>query len=367
MKRPGISLFIMWLAVATSAQGNPSDPGQPKDKTVTIPAAQLLEDIHGADDKKKVAAIENLEHTSPDRLDLKPTAISLLDDKDAKVRRAAVKACRALNAVESAPKLRKLLSSGPRFHFSKTDFGGLPSDVRELHMETAAALVQFKDTDAIDELLSRDEIMGFSGFGGPLMAQYGAQVLPKVLAIARKGDMRKHGTLQTISWMRDEAAVPQLTSLVEDKDREIASAAISALGKIAPKSSAADRKRIDDSLDKAIKSPEPYVRMNAYEAQIRNRDAGEFPLTLEMILKENGLVRLSIFAGLMNSSRKEAIPILRKFIEEDEKRQPNDTNERRAAARAIFRLSGERAPYKGVEQDRQLYPDPYDPMPHPKK
>ena len=55
-----------------------------------------------------------------------------------------------------------------------------------------------------------------------------------------------------------------------------------------------------------------------------------------------------------------SIPHLKKFIEENGKSEPNWTNSRHVAAQVIFELTGERVPYRGVENDRRLYEDPYD-------
>jgi HEAT repeat protein len=357
MKGPGLLALLFSIVINLHAQENSTNGGYP----TTISAAQLLADLHSQYDKTKSEAIERLSRVSPQRLDLKQTAVDLLDDKDVKVKLAAIRACRALNASEAVPKLRKMLKGGPRFNFTRESTGGLTLDVSNLHMEVASALVQFKDTDSMDEILSRDEIMGISAFGGPLVAKYGASVLPKALDIARKNDARRHGALQAISWMRDESAVPQLAPLIEDKDKEIASAATRALGSIAKDAGLTNRRLAFDALDKAVHSQTEYVRMNAYEAEIESRESNEFPVTLDMIEKEKGVARLHIFYGLMNSKRTEMVPVLKKFIQQDEIEHPNSTTDRIVAAQTIYRLIGERVPYRGLEKDRKIYRDPYDP------
>lgn len=59
-----------------------------------------------------------------------------------------------------------------------------------------------------------------------------------------------------------------------------------------------------------------------------------------------------------------AIPHLKQFIADDGALQPNWTVNRKVAAQVVFALTGERVPYIGVEKDRQMYADPYDPNNH---
>ena len=59
-----------------------------------------------------------------------------------------------------------------------------------------------------------------------------------------------------------------------------------------------------------------------------------------------------------------AIPHLKVFITEDESVNPNSTVLRKVAAQVIFKTTGERVPYRGMENDRRLYMDPYDPSNH---
>lgn len=109
-----------------------------------------------------------------------------------------------------------------------TSAGPIPTKFR-LIQQIGKALVKLRDEQALDDILSRHEIMAVNGFGGPLVAQLGVKVLPRVVKIARDNDARKSGALHAISFISDPDATTQLTALARDTDPQIASAALRAL------------------------------------------------------------------------------------------------------------------------------------------
>lgn len=321
--------------------------------------ALLVDDVHRNQNISLEAALESLARTPKGAVDLK-NVVAMLDDKDARIQIAGIKLLGAWNARGTAPRLRKMLFSAPRpkstSYNAKT--GEAPSGM-EVQFSLVSTLSIFGDLNAVDSLLSEKEMP----FAGLMVAQFGAGVLPTVIPLARRhaigrNDARKRQALEAIRYMRDEEAIPQLIQLIGDP--ELYEAAISSLKYMSPKTE--DKvKLIDAAIDTASKSEREYVRMWATEARMSRPKPRAPLLTLEDIRSVNSSERLRIFYGLMQSERTDAIPVLKEFIKENERIEPNWTTERQVAAQAVYALTGEMVPYRGVENDRRIYPNPYDP------
>ena len=295
---------------------------------------------------------------------LAPVYLRLLDDKDEVIKGAAARACAKLHAREAAPKILEILSKAPREKYSTTNPQWMTSEHMEFVNSAALALVDLGHEGALDEILSRDELMVNSSFGGPLVARYGAKALPKVLELARKKDQRRNGALAAIVALRDEAAASELIRLTNDDDREIARSAVHALADM-PMKSAANIGLAGEVFKQKLSSTDKFTRGYAYSGLIRIDPAGGLPTAMESLRKDPA-VRLDILYALVRNPLKAAVPYLKDYIAEDEQWEPNDPTGRAAAAQAIFKATGERVPYKGVERELRLYekglrPDPYDP------
>ena len=313
---------------------------------------------------EREVALELLGNPEPTARDqVKSVYLRLLGNGDDAIKTASARGLRVINATEAVPSLRDLLRKAPHFRVSKSNRGGITPDAQQLQLALTESLAHFKDTESVDEILSRDELMSIDVTAGGALAQFGAPIIPKLLAVARKGDIRKGGATTAIAAMRDEAALPQLIPLLKDSDSQVAAAASRALGEIAL-TTAENKRLVESALHDAAQDKNEYVRMHAYDALVRRKGENAFQITSETLRKEKGVARLHIFEAIMQSDRKEAVPALKEFIKEDEKEHPSiyDTTHRKVAAQAIYRLTGERVPYKGVEEDRKLYRDPYDPQ-----
>lgn len=309
----------------------------------------LLRSARGGDARLKEAVAESLGLIPAEKTEFKDAVIALLDDKEPALRLAAVRGCRTWNARETAPRLRKLLHEAPRSGSKSPVAGDTPSLLLRLTMELASALAQFKDLSAVDEILSRGELMSQDAFIGPILARFGADILPKIIASAKKGVVPASTASSAISSMRDEDAIPGLAALIDDPNDPFAAAAARALDLITPRSPVHKRAK-EAALEKLAASK------NESEPPSTLNTLSEPPITLEAIRRENRAGRLAMFYSLVSAGREEAAPMLKEFIAEDDQQ---DTTDRKAAGQAIFRLTGERVQYMGIESDRQLNGDPY--------
>lgn len=315
----------------------------------------LLAVVHGKDEAAMEAAAKALENVSEDAAHLKAVYVSLLDNDSERVQLAAINGCSRLKASESAPKVRVMLKSHRPLVL--TVKGMTPDDMR-FAGTAAEALATFKYYPALDDILSRDEIMGMAHFGGPLVARFGAKALPKAVELARQNNKRRQGGLVAISHMVDVAAISDLTDLVSDNDPEIASAATAALSKMRGVHDQ-DREVIIKALMRAAKSSNRSARGNAYAGLLNVDPQGTLPI-LQDVLRKDALARLDILNSIMANRIVAAVPLLETFIRQNEKDEPTDSDHRAVAAQAIYKLTGKRVVYKGLERQQRLYKDPYE-------
>ncbi|HXT02444.1 MAG TPA: hypothetical protein VN915_17355 [Elusimicrobiota bacterium] len=352
------------------ARGNSEHLGQPKkpeDVQNLVGTVRALSAPGTKAQKKSVRDIAARSLGNPDPASkeaLTPVYLRLLDDSDETIKGAAARACAKLHATEAAPKILEVLSKAPREKYSATNPQWMTPDHMEFVDSSAEALVELGHDAAIDEILSRDELMVNSSFSGPLVARYGAKALPKVLELARKKDQRRNGALSAIVALRDETAAPDLLRLTNDDDKEIARSAIHALADM-PMKSVANIVQARELFKQKLSSADRFIRGYAYSGLIRVDPSGGLPTAMESLRKDPA-VRLDILYALIRNPLKAVVPYLKDYIAEDEKWEPNDTTGRAVAAQAIFKATGERVPYKGVERELSLYekglrPDPYDP------
>ena len=291
--------------------------------------------------------------------ELEEVYIRLLDDRNLDIQAAAAAGCGKLKSAQAIPKVRVMLSAKIRHHFTKHNLGGAsPADIRQTQT-LARALADLGDYDSIDEILSREEVMSVSGFGGPIVAAFGARVLPKVVEIAHKNDARRGGALHAISFLNDPAAIPELVKLSRGSDPQIASAALYSLKKLL-KGAPGRASEIESAYKEQLANPDYQVRAAGYVGLL-SVDPFKYRTLIEDAIKNDAHVRTDILNALSGEKIPEIVPFLKQFIKNDERRAPKWTADRRLAARAIFRMTGERVQYKGLERDRELHPDPYAP------
>lgn len=327
-------------------------------------SAQEMEDITSAlktnDAGVQAASLKALRRVKPTARHLKSQADSMIDDSLEQIQLGGIIVAAKIQAKELAPKIRGRLAQRPRFKIRKNDFGGIKQKQLQFAEEAAKALVDLDDFESIDELLSRDEVMAISNFGGPLVARFGAKALPKAVLLARQKDTsRSDGGRSVISSMQDPAAIPALIELGKDRDNDIVSAAVLALSQI-PTETAQDKANVESALTENASSKDRFVRGPAYDGLLRLNPKKHLPAALE-VMKTDDSARLDILHAIAKHQVKEAIPALEAFIRADELKEPNWTVNRKVAAQTIFKLTGKRVPYLGIEKDSRIYADPYDP------
>lgn len=344
--------------------------GRPRSKALDELAARypasgeelsaIAEALRSSDRGVQTAGMKALRRVEKTARQLKPQAERMLDDSSERVQLGGIVVAGRIQARELAPKIRAKLAQRPRYKVRKNDFGGVTPQALEYAEEASTALVELDDFKSIDELLSRDEIMAFSSFGGPLVARFGARALPKAVALARQEDtLRSDGGRGVISSMKDPKAIPQLSELARDSDAAIASAATLALSQM-PTATEEDKSKIEAVLSEQVKSTDKHVRGAAYDGLLGLAPQKHLSRALDALANDRA-VRLSIINAIQKHRIMEAVPALEKFIEEDGARNPNWTPFRLAAAQTIFKLTGRRVLYQGIEKDRRVYSDPYDP------
>jgi HEAT repeat protein len=207
--------------------------------------------------------------------------------------------------------------------------------------------------------MERKEVMELDTFGGPLIADFGAKALPRLVQYYHSGEYRNTARVG-IGYMRDEAATLSLIELTDGSDIELANVATSALGEIryASKNNKANVIKKLMSLTKSVNSS---VRAASVSSLVRLDAASQLTYVEKMIERESSLA-LPVFYALMKSPTPEAVPFLKEFIKKDEMKTPESyTAQRLVAAQAIYRISGEKVPFKGLEDAKRIYSDPYNP------
>ncbi len=307
------------------------------------------------------AALQSMMNVSPDSIELRGKYASLLDDKSDKVQIAAMNGCARLGNKDSATKILTMLKKRDRYNlFERT--GIQKPSVESIAYAGAAsdALASLGYQPALEEVLSRPEVMSFPSGGGTVVAKFGAAGLSKLVEVANAKDQRRRTALAGIERIQDRAAIPQLAELVKGSDTQLATMAANALGSMR-QVTGSDEELSEAALKASLASQDENLRSAAYSALLMLNPQKNLQNAMPAIKKESGTVQLHIFYALMRHPVPEAVPALEQFIHDDEKQNPNVTMYRGAAAQAIFKATGRRVPYRGVETDRKLHSDPYDP------
>ena len=196
---------------------------------------------------------------------------------------------------------------------------------------------------------------------GPELAHFGAKVLPKVIASSSKGWAQRIGAGGVIRKMRDEAALPALIELLDGPDLEFAISAedaLSEIGKFAK--SATMSKDIAGQLEKRFASENKRLRTFAYRGLLNIGPDEYSPRILKAFSIEDVEVQRSVMYSIWKNPPSGIETFLEQFIKDDERRNPNEQTLRADAARILFKATGRKVPYKGLEDEQKKFKNPYD-------
>jgi len=327
-------------------------------------ARALAEGLRKADDESKPQLIDMLADVSSGSVHLQEVYRELLDDRDDGVQEAAIRAIGKMKLKDAAPKIRRLLSKRKRYKLKD------PQDIYKYKEKSLLAdlnyndyaiwtLIDLGDFDSIDEIISRDEFM--SAMPGSYLAKFGAKVLPKVIENANKGWAQRVGANSTISRMRDEAALPTLIGLLSGPDLDFAISAEEALAEIGKATkSEATRKDIAAQLENRFASGNVRLRTYAYRGLL-NISPSEYGLRiLKAFSTEEREVQRLVLYSIWKNPPAGIEPFLEQFIKDDERRNPNEQTLRADAARILFKATGRKVSYMGIEDERKKFKNPYD-------
>ena len=323
----------------------------------------LVKAIHKADMGSKEHLLELLIQAFSGTVQLQPAYRELLNDKDKDVQAAAIEAVAKMGLKDAIPKIRNFLAQQPRNKLSeKLGIHSLEQAKDMAYTRVAAeALVELDDFGSVDELISRDYFM--MNMPGIVLSKFGAKVLPKVLQHSKDGKPQRSGARSTIGQMRDEEAVPALVDILNGLDYDFAADAAQALSAIGNETKSDEIRRIVlAQLLAHLKHPDPHVRTAVYGGLLALDAAKYGPQILEALAHENGTARLNVLYAISNYRAKGVTPFLEQFIKKDEKWNPGpySTDLRALAARMLFRTTGKRVPYKGIENEFRKSKDPYE-------
>lgn len=363
-----VGLWRISLPAESAAQGQRQGQGHaeqlaqpPKDADQV---RSLAKAVREADEHSKPFLIDVLGNVSPGATHLQDAYRALLDDKDSGVQDAAIKAAARLKMKDAAPKIRRLLSQRKRYHLSNDHDiykYGRSADIAERNYELDAirALIDLDDFDSIDEIMTHDEFM--SEMPGAALAKFGPRVLQKVISNAGNGWAQHVGAKSTISRMTDEAAVPTLLNILNGTDQEFAISAEDALSQIGEKTASdTTRKLVANQLEAHFSDKNERMRIFAYRGLL-NMDPGVYgSRILKAFDKENEVVQGYVLDSIALHPPKGIDLFLEQFIRDDERRHPGAYDDQRArAARIIFKATGRKVIYKGLEGELKKGKDPY--------
>jgi HEAT repeat protein len=276
--------------------------------------------------------------------------------------RVAIATAEKFEAKEASPQILSILKKEPTKKILKFDLAEATTEDKLLVYQAAQTLAKFRYYPAVNEIIKRDDIMAIDAYGGPLLGEFGAQVIPDLLDFYRAGGNRTQTALSGIANIHDPAAIPQLIDLVKGKDRQIAASATKALAAM-PGMSESDKKIVEEVLLAKLHDKNSFIRSDSYAGLLKIDARKHLRLSMDA-LRTDPDARLEILYSYIRNPVPEAKPYLEEFIKYDETQRPNDPLYRKIAAQAIFKISGERVPFRGLEQEQKIYKDPYDPSKH---
>lgn len=330
----------------------------------------LVDEMHKtpAEDRSdtKQSIYLDLINVPSDAASLRMTYRKLLDDKDEVVRMAAIQVAVKMGMKETIPKIRELYKKQTR-PTSKMIWAvrGGPFTRVDMDMafttDMAEALIDLGDFESAEDIIRNEAFM--ESTGGISLAKFGAPVLPLLIQNAYDGKNWRRGIGGAISYMRDEAAVPLLIELLNGKDPKFADASGHALVGIVANAKSLETKRlIGDQFERAVLNNNGEVRTEAYIGLLVIDPDKNGKRVFDAIKKENGFVQLNVLCAISTYRIKGLGSYLEDYMKYDEVKNPNDNGHRKYAAAAIYRTTGKKVHYDGLEKD-QKWPDtdPYAP------
>ena len=148
--------------------------------------------------------------------------------------------------------------------------------------------------------------------------------------------------------------------LTKDSDHDLANAAIRSLSGLATTSDA-NKQNVQGALEPFLHDNDSARRSLAYSGLFHSDPKKYYPITAAALQSESGTVRLQLLYAFSQHPSPESVDLLEQFILKNEKESPNDSSLRKVAAQVIFKATGRRIPYKGLEFEQKMSSDPYDP------
>lgn len=217
--------------------------------------------------KLRRAALKALRNVPADARKLRKRYRSLLAEDSELLQHAGIVGCARLGVRRALPRIRELYAGKPVRKFAELNSDEeVVWDMVYLHSAAAARVALGEPGEkVISELLSRDDLVNFGPVAGPLLASYGAVVLPKAVELAADGNpLQIDAGRIAIASMRDEAAVPGLVALVDHEDAGVSIAAGNALS-FMPIRDPANKRLIERTFRPRLDSEDKRVRRQAKE------------------------------------------------------------------------------------------------------
>jgi HEAT repeat protein len=223
--------FCLFTLGVSSARGQVSASSSPA--TNKISTRQAVEDLANAlradDPKTKESAKSRLaDPDSSANTALHDVYLKLLDDPNINVKEASMIACGKLHFTDAIPKIRQFLKSLPRHDVTSALHANTSIGDEYLHGVVAAnALADLGDASSIPDILGRETL---AVSWEAIIPKFGRMALPLLVEQARSTNPRKRsGALRSISALRDETAIPDLSVLLKDPDPKLRDSAVRAL------------------------------------------------------------------------------------------------------------------------------------------
>ncbi len=258
---------------------------------------------------------------------LVPKIISVLENKDVKrskgsqedinVKAAAIGALGKLRDKRAVPALVKNLD--------ESEF---------ITGRASSALAEIGDESVIPELLSRigkrnaPTSLALAKFGAPALTQIVKQIEvekgKRKRTVSAEGEDERFRLIQSIVFIKDPQAAPQLRDLLKNEDSEVREAAVRALGNMG-----------ELDIAEALKDEDSVVRMHVLYATIKVNDPALIPLLIKAFLNDKSEgVRTTAINVLGEKKSLEAVPVLEEALKDDNREI------RTAAKRALAKITG---------------------------
>jgi HEAT repeat protein len=317
-----MKILAVILLVPSFALAAPKNrPASQRDVT------DLLSVVRSTRPAEREAALDQLADPIPTP-GLNDKYLSLLDDGDMDVRDAAIKALTKMKEPKALPRIRKALKDLPRHPFEPTA-GMKKENMAEYNHALAAAeaLAEFQDESAIPDILSRESL---SPSWAAIVPKFGRKALPLVVEKSRsKRDAVRNGAIRTIAATSDEAAVPELKALLNEKDDLIKNSAVIALVNM----KSAEAREAADQAYSGLNDP---GKVHVLTSCLKKCDRQKTEARIADFFKNSQVAytKIEVLMGLGQSGDKSWVPSLEKLLAD------RDSGVRAQAACSLAQLTG---------------------------